>query len=81
MNEGVRYAAKATFEDGTVKYWCGQPKARYSRRWEKRPIANNRLYLWQRKGCAQNFCDDLPWRAKQEKIIKCEVVEVKMQFD
>ena len=81
MNEGIKYAAKATFEDGTVKYWCGQPKTSYSRRWEKCPDANNKLYLWQRKGMAQRFCDNLPLRATREKPIKCEIVEVRMQFD
>lgn len=81
MNKGIKYAIKATFGDGTVKYWCGHPKSPWNSRWEECPKANNSLYLWVRKGNAQNFCDDLSWRAKREKPIKCEVIEVKMQFD
>jgi hypothetical protein len=76
---GKKYALKATYPDGSIKYLCGRHGDRYSRRLEVPSKALNKIYLWEREGHAKNMLGELSERYK--KPIQLEVIEVKLVFD
>ena len=79
---GRKYALKATYPDGSIKYLCGRHGVSHSRRFEEPSKALNKLYLWEREGHAKNMLDELSWIYKKLQLeVKLEVIEVKLVFD